>query len=151
MDNNIFDQNVSEGINLTPLAENYLKETAKWGKFISIVGFVMVGLFVLIAIFSNAIFSLLMSMGGTNTGGGGGVLTFAYLIYAVIYFFPVFYLFKFSTKASAALQARDSVGVEESLENLKSLYKYLGILTIISLALTALAFLGTIAGLSSLL
>lgn len=43
--------------------EIYLKETAKWAKFLSIVGFMVVGIILLIALFAGSILTTIGSMG----------------------------------------------------------------------------------------
>lgn len=137
MNNNIFDQSVADELKLTPLAEMYLLETAKWGKFISIVGFIFVGIFVFFAVFSNMFFE-------SSVLGSSLLQTLFFLLYAVIYFFPLFYLFKFSTKITIAINNRDSLVAEESFENLKSIYKFMGILLIISLGIMVISIFSTL-------
>ena len=54
----------------------------------------------------------------------GAFGTVMYLLMALLYFFPVMYLFKFSTKLKEALESNNSQVLSESFTNLKSHYKF---------------------------
>jgi len=117
--------------------KSYLAETARWGKFLAIVGFVAIGLMALGGIFFGSVLANL-------TGGVGLIspmfITMMYLILAALYFFPVLYLFRFSTKMQVALRSDNEAELTSSFQNLKSLYKFMGILTAIILGIYALIF-----------
>jgi hypothetical protein len=70
----------------------------------------------------------------------GGV----YLVFSVIYFFPGMYLLRFSNKTRDAIDHLDENDLEEGLENLKSLFRFTGILTIVVLSLYVLFIIGAI-------
>jgi hypothetical protein len=120
----------------------YLRETGSWGNFLAIVGFIGVGLIVLLALFASSVFALM----GANAGIPVGLISGIYLCIAALYFFPVLYLYKFSAKIKEALQKKDTVLLEGALENLKSLFKFMGITTAVMLGLYALIIVGTILG-----
>jgi hypothetical protein len=61
-------------------------------------------------------------------------------------FFPALFLFNFSTKMRRALGNNDQPVMVESLKNLKSYFKYYGILAIIGLSFYALVILAAIIG-----
>jgi len=130
-------------LQLDSAAKDFLKETAKWAYFLSILGFIGLGFLVLIAIFAGAIFS---TIGSTMPGMGaygasfGAAMTFVYLLMAALYFFPVYYLFKFSSNAKKAFRDNDSESLTNSLGYLKSHYKFIGILMVILLGFYALFF-----------
>lgn len=117
----------------------YLGETARWGRFLSIVGFVMCGIIVLFSFFAGSILSI---MGSAMSSGlfamGGAALTVVYLLIALLYFFPCLYLYNFSTKMKAALASRDQALLNTSFRNLKACFRYLGILTLVILSFYAL-------------
>jgi hypothetical protein len=69
---------------------------------------------------------------------------FIYIIFAVIYYFPVSYLHKFSREMKQGLSSKDMNSVSFGFQNLKSLFKFLGIFTIVILSVYALIFLFTI-------
>ena len=133
----------------------YLKETAKWGKFLSIVGFVVTGLIVLIALFAGSMFTKLGELSTQRQSalpaGFSVIITVIYLAFAVLYFFPCFYLFKFSNKAKLAIEVNEQGALNEAFGNLKSCFKFIGIMTIVVLAVYAIALLVMVmAGIGSL-
>ncbi|MER2998652.1 DUF5362 family protein [Pontibacter populi] len=133
-----------QNLSLNLASEDFLRNTAKWGKFLAIVGFVMIGFIVLMGIFAGSVLGSVMSKAsGNGIGGGVGGTFFVvfYLIFALLYFFPVLYLYRFSDKMQHALRHKNEDLVTESFKNLKSLFKFMGVLTIIMLAFYALGLL----------
>jgi hypothetical protein len=120
----------------------HLSQAAKWAKFLSIVGFIFCGLLVIYGIFAGILFGSISRTYGESSGpfgaaanvGGAFFLTFA-IAGAVLYFFPCLYLFRFGSKMQTAIRNNDQNTLTNSFGNLKSFYKFLGILTIIGLAL----------------
>lgn len=134
-------------LQLDQTAKDFLKETAKWAYFLSIVGFVGIGLMLVIAVFAGTIFASMGSaMGGAFGSSFGAAMGFVYVFIAAIYFFPVFYLFKFSVNAKKAFRENDSEALSSSLGYLKSHYKFIGIFMAAILALYALIFVFGIIG-----
>lgn len=121
---------------------NYLSETAKWGKFIGIMGFIGCGIMLLAGVFASTWMSSLRSVEGI--GGSATFMMALYIGLALLYFFPCLYLFNFASKMQKALRSNDQIQLTESFKNLKSCYKFMGILIIIILALYALIFIGGI-------
>lgn len=124
----------------------YLAQAAKWGRILSIIGFVFVGLMVLFSLFAGTIFSkALADMGDQASGSAmmgsafGGIFTFFYLLIAALWFMPVLYIYRFSTKMQAALRSNDQHLLNDSFKNLKSCFRFMGIVTIIVLSFYALA------------
>lgn len=136
----MIDQIENNDLSLTTGAKMFLKESAGWTKFISIVGFVFLGLLVIFALFAGSILGAAMEASGMAMMGGA-FLTVLYLAMAVLYFFPIYYLFQFSSKMKAALQTQSSELLEQAFSNLKSHYKFMGILLIIVLGLYAIALI----------
>lgn len=131
MDNN---QQVAPEISIPSQAINNLIETGKWTKFLSIVGFIFIGIMIVIALFTSAILS--------NIKGAENVFPYPsyligiiYILIAGLYFFPVLYLYKFSTNVKKSLKTNNLQGFNTATKNLKSHFKFIGILTIIALAL----------------
>lgn len=147
MDNpQIIDDNFGGSVLNTEI-KSYLAETAKWGYFLSIVGFIGIGLMVLAGLFMGTFMSTL----GASAGAMGLIspmfITVLYLILAAVYFFPVLYLYKFSTQMKVALRSDNESELTSAFQNLKSLYKFMGILTAVVLGIYALLFVfGMIGG-----
>lgn len=131
------------GLKLNNYAKEFLKETAKWASFLSIIGFIGIGLMVIMALFFGTVFSSLSGFEDAGIGAelGGGFIMVTYLVMAVLYFFPVYYLYKFSVNMKKALYTNDDDVLATAFEKLKSHYKFLGILTIVILSLYILGFI----------
>jgi len=136
------------GVNLTEEIKSYLYETAKWSKFLSILGFVFIGLmaiFMLVMLFAGgAAMSSLGQTGALTTMSMGFVVIFYGLLIA-LYFFPTLYLYRFATKMKIALDANDQQSLSESFMNMKSVFKFWGIFTAIFIGFYAIGILGTLA------
>lgn len=117
----------------------YLFEAAKWGKFLAIVGYVMMGLLVVLAFVMMFGVSLLSKAAGT--GFPMMMIGMVYLVLAGVYFIPVTYLYKFSIQMKQAVESQDEGLFTTGFENLKSLFKFMGIFTIVMLSIYALALL----------
>lgn len=132
---------------LNESAKDFLKETAKWAYFLSILGYIGIGFIVFAALFAGTLFS---AMGKVNPAMGmmgssfGIVMAVVYLLIAALYFFPVYYLNKFASNAKAAFHNKDSETLTTSLGYLKSHYKFIGIMTLVIFSLYLLMFVGMI-------
>ena len=118
---------------------NYLLETSKWGKFLAIIGYIGMGLLILLALFM--MFGLSHLSPFSAMPYPMGIFGFIYIIMAVIYYFPVTYLYKFSIQMKQGLLSNDSMTVSSGFQNLKSLFKFMGILTIVILSIYGLLLL----------
>ena len=137
---NLFDLQIDHQSN------NFLNEAARWSKFLSIVGFIFCGLMVIIALFAGTLLaSTMRGFGGGGPAMGSGIVTFVYLIIALLYFFPCLYLFNFSTKMQAALRSNQQDTLNIAFRNLKSCFKYMGILTIVVLSFYILVLIIVVA------
>ena len=128
---------------VSPIASGYLTETGKWGKFLAVVGFCFVGLMVVGGLFAGTIFS---TMGSANPDMPfpGFLVGVIYIVLGLLYFFPFYYLFKFATDLKTALMSTNNQLLDSAFENLKSHYKYIGILMIIMLCIYVLVGAGAL-------
>ena len=76
----------------------------------------------------------------------GMIMTITYLVLAVIYFFPVYYLIQFANKMKKAIATKNDETLAASFEMLKSHYKFLGVFTIITISLYILLIIFTSMG-----
>ncbi|MGC6285364.1 MAG: hypothetical protein ACON4X_06880 [Polaribacter sp.] len=128
-------------------SRSFLKEITGWTCFLSIIGFIFVGLLVLIAVFASSIYNMAMAQLSQESPFDVGLfMTEVYLIVALIYFLPILFLFKFSKRLKSALKSKDDVELTSALEMLKSHYKFVGVFTIIVLSLYALAIIAGLLG-----
>ena len=126
-------------MNITEKAKHSLNETRKWTFFLSILGFVFIGL---IIIGGFSIGSIMSAVSDESLPIPGYAMGFFYLVFGALYFFPIFYLFKFSTHMKEALLHKTEESIEDAFLNLKSHYKFVGVLMIIMLSIYLLFGIG---------
>ena len=127
-----------EQLTLTSASKNFLIETAKWAKFLATLGFVLIGLLLVLAIFTSTIFEYAIKIQPGLPKGLGLTIMITYLLLALIYFFPVYYLLKFSNQMKKALSTKNDETLAKAFEMLKSHYKFIGVFTIITISLYVL-------------
>ena len=151
-DINILDNETSHELSLTSQSVEYIRIMAKWGTFLSIVGFVFIGLMIIIALFAGTLFSTMASeVPGFEVSGIGGLITVLYLLIAALYLYPTLKLYQFSSRAKSAIASKSTQQLTESLGNLKSVFSFMGILMAIVLGFYALVLvIGMLGGLAAL-
>ena len=137
MENENQTQNENFENQLTSAAVGFLQESAKWSKFMAIIGFIGIGLMVMVSLFMAI---------GFGAIGPMSVLSIIYVVFAGVYFFPIYYLYQYATKTSAALHSKNKQLLTDGLENLKSHHKFLGIFTLIIISLYGFIFVFAILG-----
>jgi hypothetical protein len=141
-------------LSIDPVTKAYLAETARWARFLAICGFVLLGLmllfgiFVLVGMSSDLGSNFSQEYGGNNMFGpmGMGAFAFAYIISALIIFFPLLYLLRFANRMRASLNGNDQQALNYSFQNLKAYFRFMGILVIIMLAFYAIGIIFAIIG-----
>jgi len=121
----------SSNIDISSLLEP-LRATKGWVRLCSIIGFIGCGFTVLAALLvmvGGSTFQTAMA-GQPGIGAGVGV---AYLLFALLYFFPSLYLFKYASKIGNALESQNINDIADALEQQKSFWKFAGIVVLIML------------------
>jgi hypothetical protein len=127
------EQDLFFGLQIDQENNSYLNEIARWGKFLSIVGFVFTGLAaiaLLASAFSSSSYASIYAPLWQRAIG-----PIAFIAIMLLYFFPCLYLYRFSTKMKDALRTDDQLYMTTAFKNLKSCFKFVGILTIVLLSL----------------
>lgn len=133
-------------LQFTPLAQSFLREAGKWARFLSIVGFIFIALYTIwglmmmaggAAMGSNSRFDGMGAMGAV-TGAMTGIIM---IVVAIILLFPTLYMYRFGSKAKLALENNNTEYLTNSIENLKSYFKFFGIFMIIYLVLVIIIFI----------
>lgn len=128
----------------------HLTETARWGKFLAIVGFITCGLMVILSFFMGSIlgstaFSNYPGYSGDTSRAmgllGGTFIAAIYIVVAAVYFFPCLFLYNFSVRLRAALRTNDQLKLNQSLKNQKLLFRYMGIVAIVTISIYAMVLL----------
>jgi hypothetical protein len=139
MENTGFTEQEDKSLVINAEIESYLQETAKWGKFLAIVGYVSIGLFVILALVMMLGVSQLNNV--PNVGFPVGLIGFIYILIAVLYYFPVNYLYRFSARIKEGINLKNQISINSGFQNLKSLFKFMAICTIVVLSIYGLILL----------
>lgn len=152
MNDAVIDSNISgeHGMTITAEIRGYLTITAKWAFFLSIVGFVSIALMVIMGIFMGTMVGSMLNQFPPGMGPpgiellSGGLFTGVFSLTALLYFFPTLYLFRFAKLMKVALANDDQLFLSDSFKNLKSLFKFIGILTVITIILYVISIIASI-------
>jgi hypothetical protein len=123
---------------LNDQSKNYLLEIARWATILSIIGFIVIGLLVLVSFSAGAI---LAESPYSELGISPQILSVTYLIIAGVYFIPIYFLYQFGIKTKNAIVNNDTDLLTFGLKKLKSHYKFIGIVMIIAFGLNILIML----------
>jgi hypothetical protein len=118
---------------------SYLSEMARWGKFLSIVGFVLTGLVtlgLLVQAFSADTYASLYTPLWQKA-----IVPMLLIAVIIIYFFPCLYLFNFSSKMKFALRSDDQEYMLIAFKNLKACFKFVGICTLVMISLNLIIWI----------
>jgi hypothetical protein len=133
-------------LHLNDNAKTYVLETAKWAKFLSIVGFVITGFIVIGALFAGSILAFLKESNSGHMGVPAAAITFVYLLLAAVYFLPCWYLYKAAVFLKSALATNNSTDLAAGLGKVNSYFKFMGILTLLVLGMYALILVFALVG-----
>ena len=137
---------ISQG-NLTETMLIYLKGASPWLRFIGVMGFIMAGfvalwglalffIFLFAGNFFGELFDEVQGLGLYSgifgaIGGAAGLFTIGG---AALIFFPALFTYRFGERIRKYLQTGTDSELEEAFKNNRSLWKFNGIILIISLA-----------------
>lgn len=129
---------------ISEAAIDHLEGTARWGKFLSIMGFILIGFMAVSAMVSRLIFSSLFDQAGQDVFNDFGsadmadafetapsFFTFVTLIFILLYFIPTWRLFKFSTDTLSACRSQNPALLESAFKQQKFLYQFIGIIALL--------------------
>lgn len=120
-------------LELTHSAMVDLLEARKWAHLIAIIGFIGLGLVVIVGLLAGVLFSTLM--GGSDLPFSAGIIGLIYVGMAVVYIFPLLYLYRFAKSAQKAVLYQNSNELNVAIKNLRSHYQYMGILMLVIIAI----------------
>lgn len=145
---------IKESLEITDEIKDQLSQAGGWGKFLSILGFIFMGFMILFGFMMSAMMAFV-----PNQYGGLPFPTFLfgfiYLVIAIVYFFPILYLYRFSSGIKQALRLNNQNQLAKAFLYLKAHYRFMGILMIVFIGIYILAFIlmvffGMFAGLSAM-
>jgi amino acid transporter len=137
-------------LSIEPRTKSHLENIAKWAKFLSLAGMVLLAFAVVGSFMSISIISktrpyiesqqeqeVLQSVRiGTIIGA---------LIIILISFFPLLFLLRFSAQLKRALAGDNQEALNLAFQNLKRYFRYLGIMLIVIIAIYGVSLLATFA------
>ncbi|MCZ4222192.1 DUF5362 family protein [Pedobacter rhodius] len=137
---------------VTEEMRSYIYEISKWARFLSIIGFILSAFLIIgsfgigAALTSNP---AMLAQLGPLAGAGAMGITLVYLVLALLYFYPSLLLFRFSNKGKQGILYGDQESLNDAMLNMKSLFKFWGIFTIVIMIcyfLFVLLFAASMAG-----
>jgi len=121
----------------------YLKDAARWAKFLAIVGFIFCSFFLVFALLAGTLSDIFTSLGSQSFNMVARILiTIFYSGLALLNFFPCLFLYRFAVKMQQALQDSNQEQLNSSFRNMRSFYRFIGVVMILSLCFWALALIG---------
>jgi hypothetical protein len=124
-----------QNIELNSASILHLNTTRKWTNFFSIMGFVFMGLIFVAFLF------MLFSSSLIPYASFSKLSLLPALFFMIVYAFPIYYLYKFSSISKMALAESNANQLAEAFKYLKMHYRFMGILAIIILSLYLLVIL----------
>jgi hypothetical protein len=132
-------------IEIGPDTLKNLNTTRKWTMFLAVSGFIFLGLIITLGLITGTFLTAFNH--GDKAPGFPDILVLAIFIgLALINFFPIFFLFRFSKHSSIAVSHLDSQEMHKAVKSLKRFFLYLGVLLIavISIYVIGLIIAGTL-------
>jgi uncharacterized membrane protein YidH (DUF202 family) len=126
-DLNLFETGLDE------TAKAHLLETTRWTKFIGICAVVILAITVLYMIITFMTLNKAMGNNSEYEGIVGMVMTIATLIMIGLYCYPIYALLKFSSCMKKGIQSNSQELINDGFRYQKNMFRYTGILLIISL------------------
>lgn len=128
-----------------------LQQTAKWARILIIAGILSLMMVVAAGIYQVVYFEDVMDepLPGQMEQGTIAVI-FIYLCIIILAAVPIWYLFKFSSRMMQAIRHHDQHAFNESLRYLKVYFRFLGILTLIAMAIMVLGMVAGIVGMRAM-
>jgi magnesium-transporting ATPase (P-type) len=113
---------------------NNLNGVWRWTMFLSVLGFIFLGLLIVAGLAASLFLTTFKSQ-EANLEIPESLMIIIFIIIAVIYSFPVFFLFRFSKNIRDALQNLDSGKLSKGFRNLRLYFNYIGVMVIVVLSI----------------
>jgi len=115
-----------------------LDTTRKWSMFMAILGFIAVGILIIVGLVAGVFLSVFKT---EQTASWGIIPASVVLGFSIIYFFPILCLYSFSKHAGHAVRELDKDHLRKAFKYLKRYFIYVGIVAIVVLAFYLIAFI----------
>lgn len=118
---------------VTPMMLQHLRDTRPWVLFLSIMGFISIGLLVVGSVYMMTTFGRMVP----------GWMLFLYIAIGAIYLVPTLTLFRYAGAISYVFNGGGTHAMEEALRLQRSFWRFVGVLTAIVVAFYGLIFAGS--------
>ena len=129
-------------LQITENTKSYFKTTSTWTMFFAVICFIAIVFMILSGITTLASGSFLSSFNEFGYPGMSNLFSsisifigIFYIIMGIIMIFPALYLYRYAKNITNALTRNDSPSLENAIQNMKSYWKFTGILAIVCIAL----------------
>ncbi|MEZ4756737.1 MAG: hypothetical protein R2817_07915 [Flavobacteriales bacterium] len=143
---------------VSPADAEAFRQGARWARFLGVAGMVLAVLMLLLGIFFSTFMRWFLSLQAANLppemadmqaagvqdvlGVMSAVYLFIFTLTAVIYFIPALFLYQHGTRMRRAFGASfDATAFHQGVQALRKLFTFLGVVTLILLALYGILFL----------
>ena len=134
------------GMTVSQDMKDDLLTTAKWMKFLCIIGSIGAAIMVIIGIAMVALGTTIGGLAGSaGSTVGSAFLGVIYLAMSALYIYPIVKGFQFASATKAACLSDNEAQLARGFASLRAMVKFFGILTIVILVFYALALLGACA------
>ena len=131
------------GMTVSQGMKDDLLTTAKWMKFLCIIGSIGAVIMVIIGIAMIALGTTIGGLAGSaGSTVGGAFLGVLYLAMSALYIYPIIKGFQFASATKAACLSDNEAQLACGFASLSAMVKFFGILTIVILVFYVLALLG---------
>jgi len=126
------------GQQVSSLVIDKLAGTQGWVRFFSVLGFIVFGLIMLVAV------------GALFLGGMGAFISLVYIVMGALYFFPTLKLSQYASRIARLRVTKSEVDLSAALEAQRSFWAFVGIVTLVVLCLYLVIILVTCVGAASM-
>lgn len=112
----------------------------KWAMFLALLGFIVVGFIIITGLVAGTFLSFFQS-DEVGLGIPESLMVIILIVIAVVYFLPVFFLFRFSRQTARALKSSGQEEIRKAFRNLRAYFTYIGVMAIIVISIYIAAFL----------
>jgi hypothetical protein len=127
-------------LKLDETSKAYLLETARWAKFLAIMGICFMALYLLAGIGIAAAIANMPELGTITKGFGASGVFLLYSLVAFIGIYPLYALLKYSIIIKRAINSTDQEMLNKALKFHRNYYRYNGMIMLIMIGLYALLF-----------
>ncbi len=129
---------VQGGQQVSSLVIDKLAGTQGWVRFFSVLGFIVFGLMMVVAV------------GALFLGSTGAFVSLVYIVMGALYFFPTLKLSQYASRIARLRVSRSEVDLSAALEAQRSFWAFVGIVTVVVLCLYLVIILVTCVGAASM-